>query len=145
METYIPLTIADAHNFSAVIVQSKTLILTAEFTLVSAYLAGMYFFISKTRMPLRVFAHGFAIFMVIYFWVLLTIEFAVIESYLEHRDIALEAGTITRDTESSLVRQTARGTGVAVLEWGAHIAHLVTIGALSYLAFFFDWSKPVDA
>jgi len=145
METYIPLTIAEAHNFSAVIVQSITLILTAEFTLVSAYLAGLYFFISKTRMPLRVFAHGFAIFMVIYFWILLTMEFAVIESYLEHRDLALEAGTITREGEASLAREASRGAFVAALAWGTHLAHLVTIGALSYLAFFFDWSKPVDA
>jgi len=145
METYVPMTIADAHNFSAVMMQSIILVLSAEFTVVFAYLAGLYYFVSKSRLPLRLFAHGFVIFMIVFFWVMLTIEFAVIESYLEHRDYALEAGTIVRETDPSAARTAARGPLVGVLIGSAHLAQVITIGALTYIAFFFDWSNPEGA
>jgi len=140
METQVYLTAADAEIF---IVANQALgsLMAVTMTLVFGYLAGLYFFLHKTGIIVRLFAHTMVLIALLYVWVGFSGTIAsgnfITEQFVE----AVQAGVIS---QAGLQHYQNAGLGAAAsgytpVMWLTNIVAVFLVVALTYLAFFFNW------
>jgi len=138
-DQYFYLTFPDEMAFWTALMESVTGLLVAEFSLVFAYIAGLFFFIRRTRRPLRWFVHCGVLMLMGYFWFMFYVHYSMGDAFLEHRALAVERGT-TFLSDSFVAKHTS--ILIAFAMWLIHLAQALAVFGLTYLAFWFDWSKP---
>jgi hypothetical protein len=139
MDSYVPLTIAEEFQFWELATQTTTAMLAVEGSFVFAYLAALYYFVGRSSLSLRLFAHAAISVLIGYFWFMHYAHQWEIQAFLEHRQLAIDAGTIV------LAPGYAAAETYTVVEFGNWVIGVVHVGlfaGLTYLAFWHDWSKP---
>jgi len=139
MENHVPITFAEATTFGTILAQTFVMFLTAELTIVFAYLAALYFFIHKTRMVMRVFAHVVVLIGIIYIWSAFLYNFGLGGGVREQVRVSIELGVIAASDSSFAHHTDDFGRFFFVI---LNLIQLILVIGLSYIAFFFDWSKP---
>ncbi len=122
--------------------QAIVMILTAEFSLLFAYVAGTHFFLHSARLPLRIYAFVGIVVIVISLWVMLWAQLEAYVIYMALWDMADQAGRSMQYDGMSLSGANAI---LEILIWAFHIVHLSALAGLTYLTFIFDWSQPERA
>ena len=140
MENYIPMTVAEGVSFASLTSQTMAVILAAEMTMVFAYLAGLYLFIRQARLPLRVFTHILVLMALGYFWLSFAFQLALNGFVGSNMDMSVALGVIAETGDGFTG---GANTYLPVFEWLMHLIQLFVVVGVTYLAFFFDWAKPV--
>lgn len=145
MESQVYLTAADAEIF---IIANQALgsLIAVTISLVFGYMAGLYFFVRKTRMVVRLFAHIIVLISLLYVWAGFTGTIASGNFIADQFRESMEAGVIS---ETGAQNYEGAGFGLASdgytpMLWLTNIVGVFLIVALTYLAFFFNWRAQED-
>ena len=122
--------------------EAIVMILTAEFSLLFAYVAGMNFFLHSARLPLRIYAFVGIVIVVISLWLMLWAQLEAFNFYLALWGMADEAG---RSMQYEGLSLSAAEAMLEVLIWAFHVVHLSALFGLMYLTFIFNWSQSEAA
>jgi len=133
------LTIAETLTYSTVSVQTTTLLLTAEISVVFGYLVALNYFLRAAALRVRIFAHFCISLFLIYCWFTTAGQFQIFEVFLYHRERSVEAGII--ENPPSFIVQNSHAV-VAFADGLLNLLHFSVFFGLLYLAFFFNWAKP---
>ena len=139
---YVPMTAAEAVTFASISSQTLAIMLAAEMTLIFGYLAGLHFFLRRARMPLRIFSHGLLLLALVYFWLAFVFNFGLNEYVGSHVALSIEHGVLNEADRAFMESADAFGR---VFAWVMNVVQFLVMVGLTYLAFFFDLSKPEDA
>ncbi len=145
MEGQVYLTAADVE---ILIVANQALgsLMAVTMTLVFGYLAGLYFFLNKTGIIVRLFAHIMVLISLLYMWTGFSGTIAsgnfITDQFVE----AVQAGVIS---QTGLEHFQNAGLGAAAsgytpIMWLTNIVAIFLVVTLTYLAFFFNWRAHED-
>jgi len=145
METQVYLTAADAEIFITTN-QALGSLMAVTMTLVFGYLAGLYFFLNKTGIVVRLFAHVMVLIALVYVWAGFSGTIATGNFVMDQFVEAVQAGVIS---QTGLEHYQNSGLGAAAsgytpVMWLTNIVAVFLVVALTYLAFFFNWRAHED-